>query len=85
MSQACSSKLSPSSGRITAAVPPSAHTECARMTCTFDTMPISAAPRVFMRDLHGGAQPGESGSQDHDIMRYLLHASYTPWNPHAGV
>jgi hypothetical protein len=24
-------------------------------------------------DLHGGAQAGESGSQDHDIMGYLLH------------
>jgi len=50
---------------MAAAVPPSAHTECERMTCTFDTMAISAVP--------GGAQAGESGPQDHDVMGCLLH------------
>src|SRR6516164_3681819 len=33
---------------MTAPVPPSAHTECARITCTLDTIPIFAVPRVRM-------------------------------------
>ncbi len=38
---------------------------------------VGPTPR-FDADLHGGAQPRESGSQDQDIMSYLLHASHTP-------
>ena len=78
VSQACSSRLSPSSGRITAAVPPSAHTECERMTCTFDTMPMSAVPRVLRQISTCGAQSGQSGSQDQDVMSNLVHASSPP-------
>ena len=38
---------------------------------------VGAAPR-FDAELDRGAQPGESGSQDQDIMSYLLHASCAP-------
>ena len=44
VSQACRSSESPSSVRSTAAVPPSAHTEWARISCTFETMPMSTRP-----------------------------------------
>ena len=44
VSQACSSVESPRSVRSTAAVPPSAHTEWARISWTLDTMPMSTLP-----------------------------------------
>ncbi len=44
VSQACSSIESPRSVRSTAAVPPSAQTEWARMSCTLETMPMSTWP-----------------------------------------
>ncbi|CAE6486817.1 hypothetical protein NUZ5A_20206 [Candidatus Nitrosotenuis uzonensis] len=39
--------VSPSSSNSTAAVPPSADTECERITCTFDTTPIFSDGPVF--------------------------------------
>ncbi len=43
--------LSPSSENSTAAVPPSADTECERITCTFEITPMSNLSLVMAADI----------------------------------
>jgi hypothetical protein len=43
--------LSPSSENSTAAVPPSADTECDLITCTFEITPMSNFPFVVAADM----------------------------------
>ena len=73
----CNSIVSPSSSKITAAVPPSAETECERMTWTFEITPIFifefffAASMAARRPAKPEPQIMRSYSIDSDIIRHL--------------
>ena len=51
VSYTCDSIVSPSSSNITAAVPPSADTECERITCNFDMTAILSLGAVLAADM----------------------------------